>query len=460
MSPFLKKNKGVIKLFFVFLVFFVLILFGWIALYLQLLSSEFLLPQNYFIVTYTNQEVFYGVIFLIALFLISVFVFYFLITSHFKRLNSKKHHLNKQLDRLSERIKLVASSAGIGFWYWDILANEFVWDKQMYELNGIKEKITSNDQALEVLKNMLYPADAERVFKEIELAFLSKSSYTLTFRVVRPDNQEIRYHKAHYIIKRNKKGRVIYMTGVLWDITEEKEIEKSKSEIISLTAHELRRGPALIKMMSSALLDDSKQKLTKSQKKYIQSIDEANDRNLSLVNNLLNVARLEMGKFMVYPEWFNLNEFLIKIVNLFNIQIKKKKQDLKLSFPNHSVLILQDSNLLQIIISNLISNAIAYTPEGGKIEFDIKTEIKKEPILKIRIKDSGCGIPKKDQKKLFSKMYRASNAYQYRSDGNGLGLYMVKLILDQISGSIAFTSIENKGTEFLVILPIQLADES
>jgi signal transduction histidine kinase len=171
----------------------------------------------------------------------------------------------------------------------------------------------------------------------------------------------------------------------------------------------------------------------------------------AMVDSLLNVSQLELGGFSIKPYPINLGEH---IHNILGEELKQAASDKKLHSEEHydqaigSMLL--DPDIIKIIFRNLITNAIKYTPKDGKIS--IILEGSSEGIL-CKIIDTGCGIPKDQQEKIFTKLFRAENGKEKDTDGMGLGLFIVKGILEQIGGKIWFETEENKGSTFFVMLP-------
>lgn len=137
----------------------------------------------------------------------------------------------------------------------------------------------------------------------------------------------------------------------------------------------------------------------------------------------------------------------------FKLHILEKKLIFQEKYDSNIPPVLADPKLLTIVFQNLLSNAIKYTPEEGKIELSISLNNKKNAVL-LKISDTGCGIPKDQQNKIFTKLFRADNAREKDTEGTGLGLYIAKAIIDHSGGFARFKSEENKGTTFYVTLPL------
>lgn len=251
-------------------------------------------------------------------------------------------------------------------------------------------------------------------------------------------------------------GEIIGGAIVLHDITQMKELDRAKSEFISIAAHQLRTPPTIIRWYAEMLLGLDAGTINPKQKTYVEQISQANHRMIAMINALLNISRIEMGTFTIQPKTINLTEIAKTTLTDLAAKIREKKLSITQTFDPTLPLIQADPQLLTIIFDNLLSNAIEYTPEGGRVTFEISPDGDgpKEPSVFIRVSDTGFGIPKVQQPKIFTKLFRADNVRQRDPDGNGLGLYLVKSILDSVGGTIRFESQENKGTTFFVTLPL------
>ncbi len=250
----------------------------------------------------------------------------------------------------------------------------------------------------------------------------------------------------------DKRGRVVFFVGIERDITKAKEIDRAKTELISLASHQLRTPLTAVKWYAEMLTAQKTGKLTAKQKKYLDEIYRGNERMITLVGSLLNVSRIDLGTFAITPKPEDIGKIADSSLPDFEPQIKNKKITLKKEYNPALPKINVDAKLLRIVFQNLLSNAVKYTPEKGKIILSITRQ--KSAVL-IRIADDGIGIPKEAQVKIFTKLFRADNAKITDPSGTGLGLYIVKAIVDASGGKIWFESEENKGTTFYVTLPLK-----
>jgi PAS domain S-box-containing protein len=241
----------------------------------------------------------------------------------------------------------------------------------------------------------------------------------------------------------------------LVDITKQKKAEDAKSEFVSLASHQLRTPIAGMKWSAELLEMDSPDTLTKNQHKYMDRLLESIARISVLVDDFLRVSRFELGNFQAEYQTVNLPQLIADVMGELAENVKYKKLQLHTDYDPEIVNIVSDPNLLRMIVTNLCSNAVKYSPDGGKIQVVYKQE---NGFLKLEVADSGMGIPAQDQDQIFSKLFRASNAARDVPDGTGLGLYIVREAVSVLRGKISFTSTEGSGAVFTVQIPLEAAE--
>lgn len=244
---------------------------------------------------------------------------------------------------------------------------------------------------------------------------------------------------------------IIGSVRVIHDITREKEIDQMKTEFISLASHQLRTPLTSINWFSEMLIAGDAGALNTEQVDFINNIHTSTQRMIDLVNSLLNISRIESGRLRVDPKPTNLREIVDKVLFELKPRISAKKQHIVVHSENSLPPIMIDPKLISQVYLNLISNAVKYTHEEGDISISI---YQKEDAIISQITDCGYGIPKADHSKIFTKFFRSINISKYEPDGTGLGLYLVKAIIDLSGGTIWFESDENIGTTFWFSLPV------
>ncbi len=257
-------------------------------------------------------------------------------------------------------------------------------------------------------------------------------------------------------------GELLGATIVFHDINQEKMTEKAKTEFVQLASHKLRTPLTAINWNTELLLKGERGELDENKKKLVEAIYRQNQYMVEIVNNLLNVSLIDTDTFAIEPEPLQVLDTAEIVISKLQEKITHKKLKFTKTFQLEMPIIPVDQPLIQIIIQNMLTNAINYTPNEGVIEIEIKTvpkdteiDIKKtvtDSVL-IRVTDTGCGIPEKDQVRIFSKLFRASNINLIDTDGLGVGLYIVKSAVNLAGGIVWFNSTENQGSTFFVLLP-------
>lgn len=248
-------------------------------------------------------------------------------------------------------------------------------------------------------------------------------------------------------------GKIIGAVDIVRDITHEKEIDKAKSEFVSLASHQLRTPLGIIKWYVEALENEDYIKNSPPTiQKYFKEIYKSNERILCLVRDLLSVSRIEQGQVKNDPKLVNLIPIVEEIVAQMLILAQKKNVTLNVHISSRQLPdITIDVLRFHEVIENLISNAIEYTLASGKIDVTIDQINDK---LVISVKDTGIGISAADQKKLFTKFFRSENSIKHNPEGSGLGLYIAKSYVEGWGGKITAESSEGKGSTFTMSLPI------
>lgn len=229
------------------------------------------------------------------------------------------------------------------------------------------------------------------------------------------------------------------------------ELDRQKDELLGLVSHQLATPVSSIKWYVEMLIDGDLGELKKEQKEHIQAMYGIGQNMSDLVGMILDVSRIQLGRIKIEKQELDLNAFFKDIMTIIQPKAEEKKVEFITNVPANLPVAQLDRKYTNMTIENLLTNAVKYTPAGGKVMFDV---VLKDGNVCVTVKDTGMGIPKADQAKIFGKMFRASNA-RNSIDGNGFGLFVAKGAVEAQGGKIWFESTEGKGTTFYVVLPLK-----
>ncbi|HWY80147.1 MAG TPA: PAS domain-containing sensor histidine kinase [Candidatus Sulfotelmatobacter sp.] len=361
-------------------------------------------------------------------------------------------HLSEfeQVKEAERQLSEAQQIAHFGSWEWDIPLNKFQWTDEMFKLFAlVPQSMPVNN---ETLVAHVHEEDKEKV-KNFITNSLNNGSDILDFRFVNSGNGTTSWLHSRSKTFYDAAHKPLRMVGTVHDITHEKEIDQVKTQFLSLASHQMRGPLTTINWHAEMLLQQQGEGLSETQKKYINELYNASKRIVQLTNDLLTVSELELGRMPFKPEKLSLPKIAKRVLESFERTIVEKKLNFKEVYSDDLPEIETDLFLLKTIFNELIANAVDYTPPEGTITMSIAVDPQKTNTFLLIITDTGYGIPQVEQEKVFTKMFRASNAKTKVMGGTGLGLYIITLILKLNGGKIWFTSEENKGTTFTVSLP-------
>ncbi|KKQ25933.1 MAG: Multi-sensor signal transduction histidine kinase [Microgenomates group bacterium GW2011_GWC1_37_12b] len=321
-----------------------------------------------------------------------------------------------------------AALTAMGYESMEVMGKSFIKMFRIFNKDG--KEVESNENPL---RNALF---FNKKVKSNECLLLKKSG----------DQFQVSITATPVIFYQRTIGGIV----VIRDITREKDVDRMKTEFISLASHQLRTPLSSIKWLVELLLDDYKG-MNEEQIQIVKNVYESNQRMIDLVDGLLNISRIESGRIIIEPKATNLKTLVEKIVGELTPKIIEKELKVNIDIANDVPEISVDPKLISNVYLNFLTNSIKYSINKGQV--NVKIYIKDSDVIS-EVKDSGLGIPKKQQARVFEKFFRADNVTRVVTDGSGLGLYLTKLIVEASGGKIGFESEELKGSTFWFSVPI------
>lgn len=246
-------------------------------------------------------------------------------------------------------------------------------------------------------------------------------------------------------------NKVVSGVIILYDITHLAAIEQAKAEFLSIAAHQLRSPLGSMRWNMEMLLSGDEGEISDKVKKSLMSIYLGIQRMINEVNDLLIVSRIDQKRIPDKPVSVDVVSLIHDVSQEMDYIFKQNSIKINLNYEKEfNPQIIIDSQRFRDIMQNLIHNAVKYNHSGGKVDISISEEDKQ---IKIDIEDTGIGIPLKEQSQIFSKFFRANNAVQTKTEGSGLGLFVVRSYVEGWGGKVWFESTEGKGTAFHLLLP-------
>jgi signal transduction histidine kinase len=233
------------------------------------------------------------------------------------------------------------------------------------------------------------------------------------------------------------------------------EANRMKSEFVSIVSHQLRTPLSALKWSLDLLRSKRLGDINDKEMEYLDIINESSNKMIKLVNDLLNVTRIEQGRMTMQPKSFLIGDLVEELVK--ELKMLAKSRNVEIGFENNKKLppVYADSDKIRMVISNLIDNAIKYSKkEGGRVEISVEKYREDKKMIFISFKDNGLGIPEMMKKQVFGKFFRGENLVRQKVEGTGLGLFIAKGIIKMSGGKMDFESEEGKGSTFWFTIPV------
>ena len=384
-----------------------------------------------------------------------------------RELEEARHHLDEALE-----------AGKVGSWSWDIGSDVIVGNAGLAKIAGIGIEEAANGFALKKFMSIIHKDDRDRVVRALGRAVKNDAPFDIEFRV-------IANARTRWVIGR---GRVLggqkatRFSGVAVDVTERRDLQaqidlarrqdrlnraeakmlqernnqlqaisRTKEEFVALASHQLRTPATAVKQYVSMVLQGYAGNITELQNEMLTKAFESNERQIEIINQILNTARADTGKLIMTLAPLDVSALVRGITDELRTSIENASHRLIVSLPDQPQVISADNGYLRMAIENLISNADKYTPADGTITVSLKVAVN---TLRLAIKDTGVGIQKADFKKLFVKFSRVQNPLSVQAGGSGIGLYLAGEIVRLHGGTIEVASKPQKGTTFTIVLPM------
>lgn len=359
----------------------------------------------------------------------------------------------RELENAYEQLRLSKEAAELGTFDLNLCNGEMHWDQRCRLLFGIRHNEPVNYEQHFI--GALHPADRGRVTARIAEIIADEGlggNYDLEFRSVGPDDGITRWVRA--------KGKIFFhdhmpqrFIGSVLDITNQKEDEQRKNDFIGMVSHELKTPLTSLMAYQQMLRKKLKGTADSFTKVALDKSNQQVRKMTSMINGFLNISHLESGKIKLIKEEFDVRVLLEELIDEF--LLINTSHSISLHACGHA-LVYADREKISSVISNLISNAIKYSPNGKNIEITCDSD---DQQIRVSIKDEGMGIKESDRHRLFERFYRISTSHRENISGFGIGLYLSKEIIQRHSGKIWVESESGKGSTFTFSLPVNSREE-
>lgn len=376
-----------------------------------------------------------------------------------------------ELQSMSYRLELAIKSAQIGIWEWDLSSDRLIWDARMHELYGVSTSDFSG--SFKDWADSLHPDDLEASIARIQQAVRGERDFDMEFRLLRKDGS-IRHIQAYALAQRDEQGQVQRMIGINYDISDRKQAEellvrtneelshatKLKDEFLANMSHELRTPLNAILGMSESLQDEIFGKINSEQTRAVQLIERSGIHLLELINDILDVSKIESGQVTLDIAPCNVANLFHASLAFIKQQALRKSIQVEIQMPPHLPDLLVDERRIRQVLINLLNNAVKFTPDGGSLTLEVTRKDKinapqesPQSFLQISVIDTGIGISSENIKKLFQPFIQIDSALNRQYQGTGLGLALVKRVVELHGGIVSLSSEVGVGSRFTIELP-------
>jgi signal transduction histidine kinase len=357
-------------------------------------------------------------------------------------------HKQREATEALANLKRTQLIAKVGSWEYIAATQKVIYSDELFAV--LRRVLPSRTLSADGMGPLIHPDDRTLVRRKFRTVLRKLGSFSFEYRMVSPEGA-IQYIHLDGQSVAGHDGSIERIVGSARDVTEERSLEKARYDFVALASHQLRTPATIVKQYIAMLKDGYAGAITDDQSKYLRIAYDNNERQIKIVNDLLNVARIDSNAFHIRPQRVDLAALLQNIIRDQTAKFTDKSQPLTLATHYADLPAFIDADSLRMAIENLLDNAHKYTPEGKRVRVKL---VKKARSAIISITDSGVGIDKSDVPKLFKMFSRVDNPLTMQQEGTGLGLYWAARIIKLHKGKITVNSQPGKGTTFSILLPL------
>ena len=363
---------------------------------------------------------------------------------------SKQHYLelerlNKEYKLSQQRLEMASETALIGFWQASLVTGELWWSPVIYQIFGFDENTTPS---VALFKSTLHPDDRDLV-KASEQSALETGLHDVVHRIIRPDGAIRWVHELARLLPVDENPEQI-LVGSVQDVTERMQLQQMKDAFISTVSHELRTPLTAIKGALALLNSGKLGQVPDKMQKLMQVAGSNSDRLAQLINDLLDIEKLAIGKMPFDIQPLPVQAEMQQAIDNLQPFAGQHQVVLELQPIAADVVVQADSLRLQQVLTNLLSNAIKFSPQQCSV---LVTARRQQDTVLFEITDFGAGIPAAFRSRIFERFAQADGSNQRQTGGTGLGLAICKELVQQMGGTIGFNSELTKGSTFYFSLP-------
>jgi PAS domain S-box-containing protein len=361
------------------------------------------------------------------------------------------------LYQASERAALATRGAGMGTWEQDLVSGQSYWDEQMWRLRGLEPR--AQPLSVEERMALVHPDDREATLRELNQATSEGRLSNLEFRVRWPDGQW-RLIASRSTAVRDEQGQPTRRIGVNWDITDTRNAQiaseekllaqresQAKSQFLSRMSHELRTPLNAVLGFAQLLLSDGERVTAETRRRRLEQIHGAGQHLLSLINDVLDLSNLEGGGIRINAQPVPLAALVAETLPLVERQARQRK--VKLRSGALAGVALADATRLRQVLLNLLTNAVKYNRDGGQVL--VEAQAADDSVL-LCVSDTGRGMTEAQLQQAFEPFNRLGLENE-GIEGTGIGLAIVKVLVERMGGTVHARSAPDRGTVFEVRLP-------